>query len=636
MNEEEELKEEVDRYERQNQEAYDLEIENEIKRKREAEEKYKQLPLFTRLNDAIEGKLDQFGQFISEAAQDKPGITDDIVRGGLQGLQFVGNLPIIKQLGQAEEAIVGGVRNLAERQDLIDPRSFTYSTRIGLGFVADKGIRKVVKAGKVAYKVQKGKDRLAEIARKRMPTTQFAQEATAMYKPKQVIASSVDPGRNPFDPRVTGGIKALKEKLQVHTVVDRFQNDLPTAKDVDPFLSPSANIAITKSLKEMPAYRSAAPGSPAIFNYDVFRDFLRGAKVAGFKVSGRDYLATFQSGFTGGGAGKGVNFGVFSKNEVTRLKNVFGPSLEALGLAKNAVQVHHMAALKTIMGIHDGLGIGSPLFNKVNETIMDQLQPIIRRGTPIGGGLGNMETNLLGVISGGRKIGNTVISDTPHALAHRFLTGRVGAAGEKFFTKTVRKNMQSSKAYRIKKAKELGKIIEEANKIVIQAQDVYETLFAQGTGIDFGEVMRVMLKLDDQGYLKGITKGYQTSAVAELIEDINSVLEVQQFTLPGVNLGTADMLGLFDPLDYKAKALREAIKSGGTISENHRAFKAVLGKSYDSDTPQLSLFNDEQISDLVSDFKLYKKQKRIEAKTRRNQQKYFDDPNVYRNLIIDE
>ena len=149
MNEEEELKEEVDRYERQNQEAYDLEIENEIKRKREAEAKYKQLPLFTRLNDAIEGKLDQFGQFVSEAAQDKPGITDDIVRGGLQGLQFVGNLPVIKQLGQAEEAIVGGVRNLAERQDLIDPRSFTYSTRIGLGFAGDKGIRAGIKGTKL-------------------------------------------------------------------------------------------------------------------------------------------------------------------------------------------------------------------------------------------------------------------------------------------------------------------------------------------------------------------------------------------------------------------------------------------------------------------------------------------------------
>jgi len=187
MNKEEELKEEVDRYERQNQEAYDLEIENEIKRKREAEAKYKQLPLFTRLNDAIEGKLDQFGQFVSEAAEDKPGITDDIVRGGLNTLQFVGNLPVIKQLGQAEEAIVGGVRNLAERQDLIDPRSFTYSTRIGLGFAADKGIRKAVKLGKglpvymKARKTQKMADELFALPKYNNPYL------------KNVLLQSIDP-----------------------------------------------------------------------------------------------------------------------------------------------------------------------------------------------------------------------------------------------------------------------------------------------------------------------------------------------------------------------------------------------------------------------------------------------------------
>ena len=148
MNKEEELKEEVDRYERQNQEAYDLEIENEIKRKREAEEKYKQLPLFTRLNDSIDRGIDYAGKFIAEAAEDKAGISDDVVRGTLKGLQFIGGLPIIKQIGQAEEAIVGGVRNLAERQDLIDPRSFTYSTRIGLAFAGDKGIRKATKLAK--------------------------------------------------------------------------------------------------------------------------------------------------------------------------------------------------------------------------------------------------------------------------------------------------------------------------------------------------------------------------------------------------------------------------------------------------------------------------------------------------------
>ena len=177
MNEEEELKEEVERYERQNQEAYDMEIENEIKRKREAEAKYKQLPLFTRLNDAIEGKLDQFGQFVSEAAEDKPGISDNIVRGGLSTLQAVGNLPVIKQLGQAEEAIVGGVRNLAERQNVIDPRSFTYSTRIGLGFAADKGIRKVVQTGKKVAAIAKAE----QIMRAQNPAL------------KGVLLQSIDP-----------------------------------------------------------------------------------------------------------------------------------------------------------------------------------------------------------------------------------------------------------------------------------------------------------------------------------------------------------------------------------------------------------------------------------------------------------
>ena len=177
MNEEEELKKEVDLYERQNQEAYDKAAENEIKRKREAEAKYKQLPLFTRLNDAIEGKLDQFGQFVSEAAQDKPGISDDIVRGGLKGLQFVGNLPIIKEIGQLEELAVGGVRNLAERQNVIDPRSFTYSTRIGLGFAGDKGIRKVVQTGKKVAAIAKAE----QIMRAQNPAL------------KGVLLQSIDP-----------------------------------------------------------------------------------------------------------------------------------------------------------------------------------------------------------------------------------------------------------------------------------------------------------------------------------------------------------------------------------------------------------------------------------------------------------
>ena len=104
--------------------------------------------LGARLFDSIDSGIDAFGNFIAEAAEDKEGISDDVVRGTLKGLQFVGNLPVIKQIGQLEEGVVGGVRNLAERQDLIDPRAFTYSTRLGLAFAGDKGIRKVVQTGK--------------------------------------------------------------------------------------------------------------------------------------------------------------------------------------------------------------------------------------------------------------------------------------------------------------------------------------------------------------------------------------------------------------------------------------------------------------------------------------------------------
>ena len=158
MNQEEELKKAREQYDAENQEIYDevTKGNEELRRKKDNKpETYEQLPLFSRLNDAIEGKINQFGQFVADAAEDKEGISDDIVRGGLRGLQFVGNLPVIKQIGQLEEGIVGGVRNLAERQNLIDPRSFTYGTRIGLAFAGDKGIRKVVQTGKKVSAIAK-------------------------------------------------------------------------------------------------------------------------------------------------------------------------------------------------------------------------------------------------------------------------------------------------------------------------------------------------------------------------------------------------------------------------------------------------------------------------------------------------
>ena len=124
------------------------------------EHKEEKLPLFSRLNDAIDTGFQRTGKFIANAAQDRPGIGDDIVRGGIRGLSFVGNLPVIKQIGQLEDKLVDTVGNLAERQSVVDPRSFRYTTRVATMFIPYAGAAKVLSKGKVASKFSKLKSRM--------------------------------------------------------------------------------------------------------------------------------------------------------------------------------------------------------------------------------------------------------------------------------------------------------------------------------------------------------------------------------------------------------------------------------------------------------------------------------------------
>ena len=117
-------------------------------------------PLFSRLNDAIDTSFQRTGEFIANAAQDRPGIGDDIVRGSIRGLSFIGNLPVIKQIGQLEDKLVDTVGNLAERQSVVDPRSFRYTTRVATMFIPYAGAAKVISKGKVASKLSKLKSRM--------------------------------------------------------------------------------------------------------------------------------------------------------------------------------------------------------------------------------------------------------------------------------------------------------------------------------------------------------------------------------------------------------------------------------------------------------------------------------------------
>ena len=80
--------------------------------------------------------------------------------------------------------------------------------------------------------------------------------------------------------------------------------------------------------------------------------------------------------------------------------------------------------------------------------------------------------------------------------------------------------MRVSKEFRLQKADELGKLIAESEKIVRQAQSVFNDLYRQNVDIPFEEIVERMSKLDDFGYSKLIDKTYQTPNIEKLVKEI--------------------------------------------------------------------------------------------------------------------
>ena len=226
-------------------------------------ENEEKMPLFTRLNDAIDGKIDAFTQYVAKAAEDKEGISDDIVRGGLRTLGFVANLPVIKQIGQLEEGLVSQVGKLAEKQDLIDPRSFTYSTRIGTAFIpyfgAAKAVPKIAKTAKRAKVFVKAKQ--AESAAKKV-----AKATKEKYGDlKMNMMANIENPKNPFDdfddfgpegPRGGGTdeqiMQAYRERLG-ELDLDPFKGKTPeqtSRADVASIVNPESDLNLFKNTGE--------------------------------------------------------------------------------------------------------------------------------------------------------------------------------------------------------------------------------------------------------------------------------------------------------------------------------------------------------------------------------------------------
>ena len=383
-------------------------------------------------------------------------------------------------------------------------------------------------------------------------------------------------------------------------------------------VNPSQKIALNKSITEIPGYK-AVVGSPYYYDYNVIRQLIAGgtmAKELGLRtrgVSGRDFLEAFQTPVTIGGASRGVDFGTYRNMNVPKLREAFGPALDALGLPRNAAQIHHIAALHGISGIFHKLGYNSPIYREVVDTILAELPEFAR-------GIGSMSGNLMPIISGS--------ADSPHYYAHLFYTDVIGKDGGKFFTPEVLENMVRSKNYRLQKAKELGRIIAQAERIASQAQTVYEQLYAQGTSIPFSEIMDVMMQLNIEGKLPRniMSPRYQVKAIGNLIKDINLALEIEQLN-PSLDV----MLILQTKNRRNVQILRDVIASGGTGEDAQKALNKLYGKPLKGGAKQTDFFEDIiDVENFLEKYRIEARNKREAARERRNQAKYFEDPDIVR------
>ena len=240
------------------------------------------------------------------------------------------------------------------------------------------------------------------------------------------------------------------------------------------------------------AYKTSEP-------FDVFK-FREQTKY--IKDKGRKFLSLFQAGITEYGASKAASFKVNQPIITAPLKGEY----KRTNLPETSFQVHHRAALKAIMGNFHGLDIGSPVFNKVADAILEEVPWL---------GLGDNPENWMGII------GSTADKGTPHQLAHKYYNKIVGPSGEKFYKQEVIDRMMVDEDFRIQKATEIGQIINKSNEIVTQATKLWELGFSNKQRFkNFDALVNHLSKFDELGYDALSDPEYEAGVFTDIVTQI--------------------------------------------------------------------------------------------------------------------
>lgn len=321
-------------------------------------------------------------------------------------------------------------------------------------------------------------------------------------------------------------------------------------------ISPDSPYALRLKMaaNKIPEYVKKTKQGHLYFDYELFKEATRKGE------DGRLFLELYQAEMSR--TLKDIETAITSnqkgfKNFSLGMMNKFKPVAELLGLTGSKTlgrmdmsNVHHIAALKGVMGIYDKVGFQSPLMLKINDVFFRKLK-----------GLGGMDGNFA------RLIGMKSDKGSPHYLTHAFLDDAIGRDGSKFFTADVLKKMNASDDYRLLKAAELANMIEDSYKVAQKAQDVYDAVADAALAVDYDEVSATLARLMDKDLLKlpklskvnyntkvrqGLaTDKYRTDTFDSLIRDIIEIHKAKPI-IPDVD---------FDALLFDANAMADLRKT---------------------------------------------------------------------------
>ena len=528
MNEEEELRKELERYERQNQEAYDevTKGNEELRRRQEGslDRRKRIYPDYKKNRSRNRPKYSggSPGQVFTRGKDEEiRGPDDEDMRTGA---------PIYEQNRAINDAFRFDQPNRAFEQyktikeyfpDLTDPKE---ASEFLVDMVTDAGI-----------------------AARTLPDIGATIQALTAKRGIQIINEAFDPAnsifkRNAIPVHAMGkgsqkgrrfGTKGFGSLEDIDDL-DQFLLSKPNRYDVADESLRKANLdpkspfykRLRAAARKVPEYVRRNDDGFLYFDYNLFKDSMRP------KQHGRAYIQLFESDLDtvlnpanfAPDAGKGTK--TFREFNIAEFRETFKPAAELLGLTgkktlgrMDVSNVHHIAALKGTMGIYDGLGFNSPMFKKVNAAMKESL-----------GGMGAERANLI------RLVGGTADKGSPHQLAHFFLDEVLGTRGEKFFTEDVLLTMNLNDSYRISKARELGRIVADSEKVALQAQEAYKRLADAALATDFKDIQDTLerlvtskklgfKKLNNVNYKPIIREtaergGYNVRQFDKLIEDI--------------------------------------------------------------------------------------------------------------------